>query len=134
MQYGTQLKTYVDSMMINIYPFYAPVSIDGAISNLIGAYSMFNQQFNGKEVIIGETGWPSAGNNNGAAVPSVANEKTYTEAIYANSNKLGSTFIFSAFDDPWLSEQNTWGPNWGLWDMSGNSKFSFTARKSVHLR
>ena len=133
-KYGAQLKPYVDSMMINIYPFYAPVPIDGAMSNLVDAYKMFNQQFNGKQVIIGETGWPSAGDDNGAAVPSVANEKTYTEGIYANSSKLGSTFIFSAFDEPWLIEQNTWGPNWGLWDMSGNPKFSYTARKAARFR
>jgi exo-beta-1,3-glucanase (GH17 family) len=132
-QYGQQLKPHVDSMMINIYPFYAPVSIDNnaAIDNLIGAYSMFNGQFNGKQVIIGETGWPSAGNNNGAAVPSIANEQTYTQQNFANSNKLGSNFLFSAFDEPWLSVQNSWGPHWGLWDSSGNAKFTFTASKAA---
>jgi len=128
-KYGAQLKPYVDSMMINIYPFYAPVPIGGAISNLIGAYNMFNGQFNGKQVIIGETGWPSAGDPNGAAIPSVTNEQTYTQAIFANSSQLGSTFLFSAFDEPWLSVQNSWGPHWGLWDSSGNAKFSFTATK-----
>ena len=130
-QYGAQLKPYVDSMMINIYPFYAPVAIGGAISNLIGAYNMFNGQFNGKQVIIGETGWPSAGANNGAAVPSVANEQTFTQAIFANSNQLGSTFVFSAFDEPWLSVQNSWGPNWGVWKSDGTPKFSYTAKKSA---
>jgi len=142
-QYGAQLKPYVDSMMINIYPFYAPVSIGGAISNLIGAYNMFNGQFNGKQVIIGETGWPSAGDVNQGnppvpsarwAVPSVANEQTFTQAIFANSNQLGSTFVFSAFDEPWLSVQNSWGPNWGVWKSDGTPKFSFTAKKSAKGR
>jgi exo-beta-1,3-glucanase (GH17 family) len=135
-QYGAQLEPYVDSMMINIYPFYAPVPIGGAIENLIGAYKMFNQKFK-KEVIIGETGWPSAGANNGSAIPSVSNEATYTQANFANSNKLGSNFLFSAFDEPWLSVQNSWGPHWGLWDMNGNAKFTFSAKKSakgkIHL-
>jgi glucan 1,3-beta-glucosidase len=130
-QYGAQLEPYVDSIMINIYPFYAPVPLSGAIANLIGAYNMFNGQFNGKQVIIGETGWPSAGADNGAAIPSVANEAAYTQANFTNANQLGSNFLFSAFDEPWLSIQNSWGPNWGLWDMNGNSKFSFTAKKSA---
>jgi len=130
-QYGAQLKPHVDSMMINIYPFYAPVPIGGAISNLIGAYNMFNGQFNGKQVIIGETGWPSAGANNGSAVPSVANEATYTQQNFSNANQLGSNFLFSAFDEPWLSVQNTWGPHWGLWDMNGNPKFQFSASKKA---
>jgi glucan 1,3-beta-glucosidase len=130
-QYGSQLQPYVDSIMVNIYPFYAPVPISGAISNLINAYSMFNSQFNGKPVVIGETGWPSAGADNGAAVPSIANEMAYTQGNYIAANKLGSNFLFSAFDEPWLSVQNSWGPHWGLWDMNGNPKFQFTAKKGV---
>lgn len=132
-QYGAQLEPYVDSMMINIYPFYAPVPISGAISNLINAYNMFKGQFQ-KQVIIGETGWPSAGASNGAAIPSVPNEQTYTQQNFSNANQLGSNFLFSAFDEPWLSVQNSWGPHWGLWDSSGNPKFIFTARKSAKTK
>jgi exo-beta-1,3-glucanase (GH17 family) len=130
-QYGAQLKPYADSIMINIYPFYAPVPISGAISNLVGAYDMFKSQFSGKPVIIGETGWPSAGANNGSAVPSVANEKTYTQQNFSNANKLGPNFLFSAFDEPWLSVQNSWGPHWGLWNSDSSPKFSFNAIKAV---
>jgi exo-beta-1,3-glucanase (GH17 family) len=128
-QYGVQLAPHVDSMMINIYPFYAPVPIGGAISNLIWAYNMFESRFNGKQVIIGETGWPSAGEPNGSAIPSVADEAKYTQQAITSSNQLGSTFLFSAFDEPWLISQNSWGPHWGLWDASGNPKFPFNAIK-----
>jgi len=128
--YGTQLEPYVDTVMINIYPFYGQVAISDGISNLIGAYDTFNAQFT-KPVQIGETGWPSAGDNDGAAVPSVANEQTFTKAIYSHAGKIGSTFVFSAFDEPWLSVQNSWGPNWGLWYSNGTSKFSFSAPKKL---
>jgi exo-beta-1,3-glucanase (GH17 family) len=128
-QYGGQLEPYVDSMMINIYPFYAPVPINGAISNLIGAYNMFRSQFSGKQVIIGETGWPSAGDPNGSAIPSVTNEAIYTRQNFSNSNQLGSNFLFSAFDEPWLISQNSWGPHWGLWNSSGSPKFPLTISK-----
>lgn len=127
LEYGAQLEPYVDSMMINIYPFYAPVAISGAISNLVSNYNMFNGKFSGKQVIIGETGWPSGGNPNGAAIPSVTNEATYTQQIIFNANQLGSTFLFSAFNEPWLISQNSWGPHWGLWDSNGKPKFSFNA-------
>jgi exo-beta-1,3-glucanase (GH17 family) len=59
----------------------------------------------------------------------VANETTYTQQTFSNANKLGSTFIFEAFDEPWLSAQNTWGPNWGVWNSDGSPKFAFTAKK-----
>lgn len=128
--YGAQLQPYVDNVMINIYPFYGPVAITDAISNLTGAYKTFNQQFT-KPVVIGETGWPSAGDTNGPAVPSVANEQTFTKAIYSNAGKLGSTFVFSGFDEPWLSVQNSWGPNWGVWYSNGSPKFTFNAPKKL---
>jgi exo-beta-1,3-glucanase (GH17 family) len=126
--YGSRLQPYVAQVMVNIYPFYAPVPIDQAASNLISAYKMFNAQFT-KPVVIGETGWPSAGDPNGAAMPSVANEAAFTQAIYSHQGKLGTTFIFSAFDEPWLSVQNSWGPNWGLWNSNGDAKFTFTVGK-----
>jgi exo-beta-1,3-glucanase (GH17 family) len=129
--YGAQLQPSVDSMMINIYPFYGPVPIGGAINNLVGAYKMFNARYQAKPVIIGETGWPSAGNANGAAIPSVANEQTFTTAVLQNTTKIGSTFLFSAFDEPWLSVQNSWGPNWGLYFSNGTPKFAFGASNAL---
>jgi exo-beta-1,3-glucanase (GH17 family) len=130
-KYGQKLLPYVDSIMVNIYPFYAQVSINQAMSNLRSAYQGFKAKFPGKPVLIGETGWPSDGGANGAAVPSVANEKTYTQGVYRNASRLGSTFIFSAFDEPWLSVQNSWGPHWGLWNSDGTPKFTFTAGKGL---
>jgi len=130
-QFGNQLLPYVDSEMINIYPFYGQVTIGNSISNLVGAYNTFNQQFKGKPVVIGETGWPSAGATNGNAVPSVANEQTFTQGVYQNSNQIGTTFLFSAFDEPWLSTQNSWGPNWGLYTSAGTPKFSFSTIKKA---
>jgi exo-beta-1,3-glucanase (GH17 family) len=129
--YGAQIAPYVDSGMVNIYPFYAPVAINEALSNLIGqpgqyGYALFVGIFSPKPVIIGETGWPSGGGNNGKAVPSVANERTYITAVISTINSevsLGSTFLFEAFDEPWLSEQNSWGPHWGLWKRSRSPKF-----------
>lgn len=129
--YGQQLLPYVDSIMVNIYPFYAPVSIDQAMGNLRSAYQGFKAKFPGKPVLIGETGWPSDGGANGAAVPSLANEQAYTKGVYRNAAQLGSTFLFSAFDEPWLSVQNSWGPHWGLWNSDGTPKFTFTAKKGL---
>ncbi len=125
MKYGAELKPHVDSMMMNIYPFFGPVAIGDAVANLISAYDMFNKMFGGKQVIIGETGWPSAGDDNGPAKPGIENEATFVRGTLSNSNKLGATFLFSAFDEPWLSVQGSWGPHWGLWTKNGDPKFTF---------
>lgn len=125
LKYGAQLKPHVDSMMINIYPFFGPVAIGGAVQNLIDAYNMFNKMFSGKPVVIGETGWPSAGDKNGPAVPTVENEATFIRGTLSRSDKLGATFLFSAFDEPWKSVQGSWAPHWGLWTMDSEAKFTF---------
>jgi hypothetical protein len=111
-------------MMVNIYPFYGQVNISGAWSNLANAYKMFVNRFPGKQVSVGETGWPSVGPASGAAVPNIANEQTCITQILANGSQLGPIFLFEAFDEPWKYE-NPWGPHWGLWDKNGNPKFTF---------
>jgi len=125
--FGPTLQSDVDFIMVNIYPFYAGpgeagVKISQAVSNLESAYQMFVSTFS-KQVIIGETGWPSQGPNYGQSVPSVANEETYTEDVIGNISSLGSTFLFQAYDAPWLSTQNPWGPYWGLWTTARAPKF-----------
>ena len=65
----------VGNVMVNVYPFYGGVAIDGALANLTNAYNLFNSY--GKPVWIGETGWPRP-----TALPleqpypSLANEKS----------------------------------------------------------
>jgi exo-beta-1,3-glucanase (GH17 family) len=127
-KYGAQIAPYVDSLMINIYPFYGQVSVDDGEANLISQCVNFNNQFQsfGKPVIVGETGWPSDGSNNGAAAPGVENEQIFTDAVIAGLAKTGSTFLFEGFDEPWLSVQNSWGPHWGLWNSNGSPKFPLT--------
>lgn len=120
--HGNELKPYCDVMMVNIYPFYGKVDISKAWSNLEGAYKAFAKQFSGKQVIVGETGWPSQGPANGSAIPSIANEKTFTSQVLANATKLGPIFLFEAFDESWKHD-NDWEPHWGLWDKNGAPKF-----------
>lgn len=70
----------------------------------------------GKEVIITETGWPSAGEPNGAAVPSPQNQRIALKSL-EESFPDGGLVFFSAFDDDW-KEDNAWTfgteQHWGL--------------------
>jgi exo-beta-1,3-glucanase (GH17 family) len=124
--FGSQVAPNCDVMMVNIYPFYGQVDIGSAWSNLTSAYSGFVNMFPGKQVIVGETGWPSGpvGTNNGNAVPSVANEQTFINDVLTNGPSMGPIFAFEAFDEPWKTNEGDWGIYWGIWDKNGNAKFS----------
>jgi len=63
----------VDLIMANIYPYWEGINIDSASSFINNKYESLKTVSNGKEIIIAETGWPSAGNSVGSAVPSGTN-------------------------------------------------------------
>lgn len=116
----SSLLPVIDNVMVNIYPFYGLVPIDGALANLTNAYGLFGGH--GKPVWVGETGWPSDGGANGAAIPSVPNEQKFTSDVLGADLPYAGVYLFEAFDELWKHD-NSWEPHWGLWDQNGNAKF-----------
>ncbi len=116
----SSLLPAVDNVMVNIYPFYGQVAIGGALANLVNAAGFFNNH--GKPVWVGETGWPDKGAANGAAIPSLDNEKTFTAAVLGADLPYAGVYLFEAFDELWKTD-NSWEQHWGLWHSDGTSVF-----------
>jgi len=58
--------------------------------------------FSDKLVVISETGWPTEGETNGEAVPTLANQRTFLKLLYKRSRREQLPFfIFEAFDETW---------------------------------
>lgn len=113
----------VDVVIMNIYPFSKGVSVDSAVDYVDSAYRKVKANAEGKEVIV-ETGWPSAGDAQGKAVPSSKNAARYLSEFtsWARSNGV-RYFYFEAFDEPWKSRaEGSVGGHWGLWDRDGYLK------------
>ena len=71
---------------------------------LIQQYNQIGAANNGKRVVITESGWPYAGNSNGAAIPSPANQQAAISSIkQAFAGMPGSLFVFEAYDANWKS-------------------------------
>jgi len=65
-----------------------------------------------KNTYVMETGWPSAGNCNGVACPSPANQAT---AIKAIQNTVGAEVVFFSYEDDSWKEPGQFGVEqfWG---------------------
>ena len=106
----------LDKVMVNIYPFWSGSNIATAFDDFLTCYTQVREAYPGKEVIIGETGWPSAGNTIGQAVPTSTNSLAYLQKIldWSNSNSI-KCYYFEAYDEPYkVTKEGLLGAHWGL--------------------
>lgn len=109
----------IDFLLPNLHVFFDGMDIAQAPGQLWSRFDHLQQMANGKQVVIGETGWPSAGNpwgNHSAGIPTEANAKYLLNTFLceANRRKL-DYFYFDAFDAYWKmpsSEEEEY--HWGL--------------------
>ncbi|HKB52472.1 MAG TPA: hypothetical protein VKD22_00635, partial [Ramlibacter sp.] len=71
-----ELAASVDYLTIHILPYWEdhPVSPERAVQHVASVYARVQRAFPGRRVMIGETGWPSAGRPRQVASASLVNE------------------------------------------------------------
>lgn len=124
------LADHVSFVTIHILPYWEdhPVGIDAAIGHIVTIAEQMRAVFGGKDVLIGETGWPSAGRTRHAAVASRINQARFFRqfGVAAAEHNLRYNFI-EAFDQPWKRRmEGAMGGQWGLFDSEGEAKFPAT--------
>jgi exo-beta-1,3-glucanase (GH17 family) len=115
-----EVAPHVDVMLVHLLPYWedVPTGIDGAVAKVDAEYHEMKRLFPGKQIAIGETGWPSRGRERADAVPGRVNEARFLRALLALSRteKFDYNFI-EAFDQVWKYEnEGIVGANWGLFD------------------
>jgi hypothetical protein len=124
----TNFEASCDVLFINYYPFWNGVVESNAIVDLNAAHQQMVDLYGTKPIYVSETGWPSAGDPVGNAVPSVQNASQYLIdfVTWAESGvQCAGYFYFEAYDEAWKSEgsiEGEQGPYWGIWDQYGNAK------------
>ena len=75
-------------------------------------------RFPGKEILIGETGWPSQGRMREGALPSRTNQARVVSEILDTAKREGFRVnLIEAYDQPWKRQlEGTVGGYWGLFD------------------
>ena len=123
---GRVVAAHCDLVVVNIHPFFAPVAAEAAAENVLASYRRLLELYGGtgKAVVIGETGWPSAGPPNGPALPGLERQRRFVHALYRSvrADRI-RVFWFEMFDEPWKAVAEGVGPHWGIFDSEGRPKF-----------
>lgn len=110
----------VDFVTIHILPYWEdiPVRAKFAASHVDSIRKRMAVAFPGKEILIGETGWPSAGRMREGALPSRTNQARVVSEILDLAKREGFRVnLIEAYDQPWKRQlEGTVGGYWGLID------------------
>jgi glucan 1,3-beta-glucosidase len=127
----------VDFLTIHILPYWEdfPIAAGEAGAHVASIHRQMAQAFAGKEVIIGEVGWPSAGRMREGALPSPADQARVVQDVLAlaKRDKIHVNVI-EAYDQPWKRAlEGTVGGHWGFFnDADRAQKFEWGAPVSNH--
>jgi glucan 1,3-beta-glucosidase len=131
-----ELAPAVDFATIHILPYWEdePVAIDAAAAHVAAIYRHMEQALPGKPLLIGETGWPSAGHQRAGAVPSPANQARFFHELLALLQAAGWDYnLIEAFDQGWKRQlEGTVGGHWGFLDGAARPKFVWGRPVSDH--
>ena len=110
----------VDFVTIHILPYWEdiPVRARFAAGHVDDIRKRMAVAFPGKEILIGETGWPSAGRMREGALPSRTNQARVVSEILDLAKREGFRVnLIEAYDQPWKRQlEGTVGGYWGLID------------------
>ena len=131
-----ELARAVDFITIHVLPYWEdqPTSAKRGVAYLDEVLHEVSENFPGKRIFIGETGFPSAGRQREAAVPSIVSQARYLRAFaaYAHDHDLDYNLI-EAYDQPWKrAQEGTVGGYWGIFTANRQAKFPWTGPVSSH--
>ncbi|HEV7215763.1 MAG TPA: beta-(1-6) glucans synthase, partial [Chloroflexota bacterium] len=110
----------VDFITIHILPYWEdfPIPARNAAAHVDSIRRRLVEAFAGKEVVIGEVGWPSAGRMREGALPSPAEQARVVQDVLALAKREKFRVnVIEAFDEPWKRAlEGTVGGHWGLLD------------------
>ncbi|MEO8810141.1 MAG: glycoside hydrolase family 17 [Rhodanobacter sp.] len=122
-----ELAGSVDYLTIHILPYWEdkPMAPERALQHVAAVYAKVQRALPGRRVMIGETGWPSAGRPRQAARASVVNEARYVREFLQYAAKVKLPYnVIEAFDQPWKRDlEGTAGGYWGFFDTHARPKF-----------
>jgi exo-beta-1,3-glucanase (GH17 family) len=115
-----EIYEVVDFITIHILPYWedVPVRAKFAATHVNRIRHDMAMVFAGKEILIGETGWPSQGRMREGALPSRTNQaRVVSEILQMAKLENFRVNLIEAYDQPWKRQlEGTVGGYWGLFN------------------
>src|SRR5215813_13880869 len=115
-----EIYEVVDFITIHILPYWEdfPIRAKFAATHVNLIRQRMGVTFPGKEILIGETGWPSQGRMREGALPSRTNQaRVVSEILQIAKQENFRVNLIEAYDQPWKRQlEGTVGGYWGLFD------------------
>ncbi|WP_076865515.1 glycoside hydrolase family 17 protein [Bradyrhizobium mercantei] len=115
-----ELSDAVDFITVHILPYWEniPIRAENAAAHADEMRRQIAAAFPGKEIFIGEIGWPSEGRMRESALPSRVNQaRVVSEVLDLARREHFRVNLFEAYDEGWKREiEGTVGGSWGLFD------------------
>jgi exo-beta-1,3-glucanase (GH17 family) len=132
-----ELAQEVDFITIHILPYWEdhPISAARAADHVVSIYDQVAKRFAGRELLIGEVGWPSAGRMREGALASPAAQARVMHDLLAQTKARGIRMnVIEAYDQPWKRLlEGTVGGHWGfITDSPRRFKFAWGEPVSNH--
>jgi exo-beta-1,3-glucanase (GH17 family) len=122
-----EVAAHVDIVTIHLLPYWEdePIAVEHAMAHMLAVFERVQRAFPGKQIAVGEVGWPSVGRAREAAVPSRVNQARFVRGFVKLAAERGLDYnLIEAFDQPWKRVlEGTVGGHWGLWTASREAKF-----------
>lgn len=121
-----EIAPAVDFLTIHLLPYWEdnPLGIDDALAHVAKIREDFGREFAPKDILIGETGWPSEGRQRETALPSRVNEARFIRGFVHMAEARGWRYnLIEAFDQPWKRQsEGAVGGYWGLFSADREEK------------
>ncbi|HEY6995653.1 MAG TPA: beta-(1-6) glucans synthase [Xanthobacteraceae bacterium] len=132
-----EIAAAVDFVTVHILPYWEdfPIPARDAAAHVDAIRKQVVAAFPGKEIFVGEFGWPSAGRMREGALPSPVNQARVMHQVLALAERENYRVnLIEAYDQPWKRQlEGTVGGHWGLYDAyRREAKFAWGGAVSNH--
>jgi exo-beta-1,3-glucanase (GH17 family) len=129
-----EIAADVDFVTVHLLPYWEdfPPRAEDAAAHVDGIRKQVAAAFPGKEILIGEAGWPSHGRMREGALASRINQARFISELLDRAREENFRVnLFEAYDEPWKRRwEGTVGGYWGLFD-SADRKLKYPAGEAI---